>query len=51
MKCNLCKTEMIVDHTEEKGDTEVFYYKCPNPKCANYGYGNKAEEEKNTQPE
>ena len=49
MKCSLCNTEMIVDHSEEKGDTEVFYYKCPNPQCANFGY-KEAENKQEVEP-
>jgi hypothetical protein len=29
---------MFIDKVEEKNDTEVFHYKCPNPECKNYGY-------------
>ena len=32
MKCKECNTEMYIDHVDELEDTEVFHYKCPNPK-------------------
>ena len=41
MKCKECGAEMLVDSVEEKEDTQVFHYKCPNPKCTNYGYTEK----------
>lgn len=34
---------MFIDSVEELEDTEVFHYKCPNPKCKNYGYKEEAK--------
>ena len=44
MKCKECGAEMLVDSVEEKEDTQVFHYKCPNPKCTNYGYTEKPKQ-------
>lgn len=47
MKCKVCDTEMLVDRSVEdieKG-TETFIYKCPNPRCENYGYKEEPSEE------
>lgn len=38
MKCKVCDTEMFVDKTEQTDEKEIFYYKCPNPNCSNFGY-------------
>lgn len=43
MKCKLCNTDMLVDKTQEKDDTETFYYLCPNKECTNYGYKDRDE--------
>lgn len=29
---------MYKDSAEEKENTEIFHYKCPNKNCENYGY-------------
>ena len=44
MKCKECQTEMFIDSTTVVGNSETFNYKCPNPKCANYGYGGGEDE-------
>lgn len=38
MKCGKCDTEMMVDRVTRNGNQETFDYKCPNPKCPDYGY-------------
>ena len=38
MKCKECNTEMLIDKVDKAENTEVFNYKCTNPKCKNYGY-------------
>ena len=43
MKCKVCNTEMYIDSIDESEDMEVFYYKCPNPICTNYGYKKESE--------
>ena len=48
MKCRYCGIEMLIDRVSETENTQQFFYKCPNPACPNYGYGDKKgkEEEK-----
>ena len=42
MKCKKCNTEMLRDKVIEGDMTKTFFYKCPNPKCENYGYEKEA---------
>lgn len=44
MTCKICGNEMLVDKVEEKDDTLIFHYKCPNPKCSNFGYKSEEKE-------
>ncbi len=41
---------MILDRMTEEGDVQRFYYKCPNPRCPNYGYKG-AKKPENTEGE
>ena len=34
---------MFIDKTEELEDREIYYFKCPNPNCKNYGYKEEAK--------
>lgn len=29
---------MYINHKEQDGNKEVFFYKCRNPNCSNFGY-------------
>ena len=42
MRCKKCGTEMMRDKIIEGDMTKTFFYKCPNPKCENYGYKKEA---------
>lgn len=44
MECKYCGAEMFIDKSEQKDDTEIFYYKCPNKNCVNYGYKSEEKE-------
>ena len=39
MRCNKCNVEMMIDSVNKTENSETFNFKCPNPKCENYGYG------------
>ena len=46
MKCRYCGVEMIIDRVSEEENVQQFFYKCPNPKCDNYGYGKEEKEDR-----
>jgi len=36
-RCSECKSEMLLDHVNEKDGVRTFYYVCVNPSCKEKG--------------
>ena len=37
MLCPKCRSELLLDHVVQRGDTKDFYYACINPQCSERG--------------